>query len=195
MDTDQNHYRKDSRGSRLRLKPGAVVPLLGLVVVAWLITPLYDLFAAPLGAPERVVGAELFTTLFLVVYLGGIVAHEVGHVLAARRYGGELGHVVLGVLIAVHLHLPNPRTNAAQASISMSGPGAQILAALVCALLAAGCGPWALGALVAAVLTLIEGGANLLLPLHRTSDASKLYLSLWRIARGRAQHPFLPGPI
>lgn len=185
----------DSQKVRLQFKPGVIVLVVLLLGFAVMVTPLYDAFAKTMTVlPERTEPAWVFAAAFMLVYLCGLVAHEAGHVAAAAAVGGRLEQVMIGLAPGVALFVPDGRTNAHQARISFGGPAAQILYAVGAIALG-----WPLMALsaavpVAAVLVLVEGLANLLLPVTRNSDAAKLFRSLWRCARGRAGEPFVTGP-
>lgn len=181
------------RFARVRVTPGALIPATLIAATVWLCAPLYDLAGTATSLawlPDRTSATWVFAAGCALTYFASIIAHEFGHVLAARRYGGRLACVSIGSRIGVRIEGPGFRTNAHQASISFCGPALQALVGLAVFTVAAGIGDPALGTSVGAVLAVVDGVGNLLLPIHRGSDASKFYRSVWRIARGRAAHPF-----
>lgn len=179
----------------LRIHPGAIVHPLVLAAMFWFVAPLYDGLALTATAlPTRTGPAWLFAACFLSIYLLGVFTHEAGHVAAARTVGGRLERVSLGLTIGVGIETPGPRTNAQQARISFWGPATQIGLGGTLLALGATLPSWDSPIFFGALLVLLEGAANLLLPLGRNSDAHKLFRSSWRCLRGRAEHPFRPEP-
>lgn len=177
-------------GRVVRIKPGVIALVALLTLALYLAAPLYDAWAGSFDGPARTGASGLFAVGFAVVYVLGIVAHEAGHVLAARLYGGRLRYVSIGLAIGVNVHVPGGRTSRHQAVISAAGPAGQALAGTAIGALTYAGGEWTLGALVAAVIVVGEAAANLVVPWPRSNDAGKLYRSLWHIARGRASQAF-----
>ena len=175
---------------RLRLTWGALFLVPAIVLSAWIFAEMYVVFAAGYGWTQPEGPRWLFTLCFLVSYLFTVTMHEAGHVLASKRYGGRLGYVIIGARLGVHIEIPGERTNWQQARISFGGPALHMSAAISLIILGNLGGQVVLGVLVAGWMALCEALMNMAVPISRTSDASKLYCSLWRAALGRGGHPF-----
>lgn len=111
-------HQAGDRAIRVRFTPGGY--LLGVLAAA------LGALVLPAIAPDRPVLAYLAATGALVaVLLGSLTAHELGHVLVARRYGGS-GAVTIGFL-GGRRHgrddLPSAR---AQWRVAAAGPAASL---------------------------------------------------------------------
>ncbi len=106
---------------RIQITPGGY--LLGVLAAA------FSALTLPAVAPGRTALAYLAATAALVAaLLGSLIAHELGHALVARRYGGS-GAVTVGFL-GGRRHgrdeLPTPR---AQWRVAAAGPAVSLLLA------------------------------------------------------------------
>ena len=117
--------------------------------------------------------------LFCLLYQISILVHELGHGLAGRAVG--LGWTKLALGWRVYVHIRPQATYAQQVVISFTGPFLHALCGVLMILLGQG----SLTVLISGVVITLEGVLNLLLPVHRNTDATKLYRSIWHTLRGR----------
>ena len=128
----------------------------------------------PLGS-ERIAGQA---ALFCLLYQIALLVHEIGHGLAGRAVG--LGWTKLALGWRVYVHIRPQATYAQQVVVSFTGPFLHALCGMLMVLLGQG----SLTVLISGAIITLEGVLNLLLPLHRNTDAAKLYRSIWYTLRG-----------
>ena len=142
---------------RIQITPGGY--LLGVLAAA------FSALTLPAVAPGRTALAYLAATAALVAaLLGSLIAHELGHALVARRYGGS-GAVTVGFLGGRRHGRDEAPTPGAQWRVAAAGPavslllaGAGVAAAAVMAALGVFAHPsGALPFVVAATITWING--------------------------------------
>lgn len=95
-----------------------------IAVIAFLLISTLRNAILPDWAPGYSSGAYLFGGILMaVMFLGSIVAHEMGHSLVARRNGIEVRSVTLFALGGVAALESEPRTPGAAARVALAGPG------------------------------------------------------------------------
>ncbi len=107
------------RAVRIQITPGGY--LLGVLAAA------FGALTLPAVAPGRTALAYLAATVTLVAaLLGSLVAHELGHALVARRYGGS-GTVTVGFLGGRRHGRDELPTPGAQWRVAVAGPAVSLL--------------------------------------------------------------------
>lgn len=133
-----------------------------------------------LGHPQAAGEWPEFTATFVFMSLAGIVAHELGHVLAGRCFGLRLTRVVLGGCRAmVRLQPDLDPISCRRIAVSQAGPlaGAVLGLFLVLGLPVASAG-W-----VAGTLVVMDSAFKALVPLTVNSDAAVTYRAAWGLTR------------
>lgn len=152
--------------------------LLALGLIGWVV--------ARYVAAERPWG---FAAVFAAVYLLLALVHELGHVAAGLALGMKWKRMVLGLGVGVGL---TTRSNGEQLVISIAGPAAHVIAAVVL-IAATGFTPKADPVLLAAWFGMIEAVLNLLIP-HPRMDGGRAAAAAIACLKGSTAETFAGGP-
>ena len=132
-----------------------------------------------------------YCVLFVASVQLATAFHESGHVIVGRRFGWSCARICLGSRVAVLLIEENDtdKTYRQQLAVSAAGPVGTLICGIVLGAAALLAGAGASPFLVVAVVSVIEGVLQLVVPTPK-SDATNIWRCLWAMSQGRGREPY-----
>jgi Zn-dependent protease len=165
-----------------------------VLVVVWLLAWSLAVRVFPREVPGQDAAAYWTTAVAAaVLFLGSVLAHELGHALVARRNRVGVEGITLWLLGGVTRLTGRPATPGAELRIAMAGPLTSMAAAVAFGLLAAGGAGLGLSGLVVAALGWLAGVSvvvaafNLLIP-AAPLDGGRILRAVWWGQTGDRRH-------